>query len=88
MSTQTEERTSTLERIEIDPSLKLSEPGDHDRFAHYIRKTEWVEAYMGDVATALCGKRWIPSASPEKFPVCPTCKDIYDGLNPGPDGSE
>jgi hypothetical protein len=23
---------------------------------------------------------WTPGRDPEKFPVCPTCKEIYDGL--------
>lgn len=88
MSTSTQEQISTLERIEIDLAAKPSEPGDHDKFSHYIRKTQWEEAYGGEVATAICGKRWVPSSDPKRHPVCPTCKDIYEGLNPGPDGSE
>jgi hypothetical protein len=30
--------------------------------------------------TALCGKVWVPGRDPQKFPVCPTCKEIYEGL--------
>jgi hypothetical protein len=34
----------------------------------------------------LCGKVWVPSRDPQKFPVCPECKEIWAGLNPGDDG--
>lgn len=61
---------------------KLSnENGDHERFAHYVRKEKIVEsAVTGKSVRALCGKKWIPSRDPEKFPICPTCKSIYEGL--------
>jgi hypothetical protein len=36
---------------------------------------------------ALCGKVWVPGRDPKKFPVCPECKEIYEGLRPGKDGS-
>jgi hypothetical protein len=29
---------------------------------------------------ALCGKLWTPGRDPEKFPVCPTCREIYEKL--------
>jgi hypothetical protein len=29
---------------------------------------------------ALCGKVWIPFRNPEKYPVCPACKEIYGEL--------
>jgi hypothetical protein len=62
------------------------EPGDHERFAHYVRKEKIVEsAVSGKPVTALCGKRWIPSRDPNKFPICPTCKEIHAGLRKGPD---
>ena len=35
---------------------------------------------------ALCGKMWVPGRDPQKFPVCPQCKEIYEGLAPGNDG--
>ncbi len=54
--------------------------GDHERFAHYVRKADIVKsAVTGEPVTALCGKRWIPSRDPERFPVCPTCKEILAG---------
>jgi hypothetical protein len=52
--------------------------GDHDRFAHYVTKEDAMKAYVeGSKVTALCGKKWIPSRDPEKFPTCPTCKELY-----------
>ncbi len=55
--------------------------GGHDRFAHYVKKEKIVEsAVTGKAVRALCGKKWIPSRDPEKYPVCPVCKEIYDGL--------
>jgi hypothetical protein len=55
--------------------------GDHERFSHYVKKDRIVEsAVMGSAVVALCGKVWIPARDPEKFPVCPDCKKIYEML--------
>ena len=60
---------------------ELLEDGDHERYSHYVKKDKIVEsAVMGNAVVALCGKVWIPNRSPEKFPVCPTCKEIYEKL--------
>ena len=68
------------------PDLQ-EDDGGHDRFAHYVKKEKVVEsAVTGKAVRALCGKRWIPSRDPEKYPICPVCKEIYDGLsNKSPD---
>jgi hypothetical protein len=42
---------------------------------------------MGTPVIALCGKVWVPSRAPEKYPVCPECKEIWEQLNPGDDQS-
>jgi hypothetical protein len=39
-------------------------------------------AMTGEPVVALCGKVWTPGRDPKKFPVCPDCKAIYDGLMP------
>ena len=76
--------TSVLEREE---QLQDIEPGDHERFAHYVRKEKIMEsALSGNPVIALCGKVWIPGRDPQKFPVCPTCQEIYDGLREPQDG--
>ena len=64
------------------------EPGDHDRFAHYVRKEKIVEsAVTGKPVIALCGKVWTPTRDPKKFPICPECKRIYESLPTDRDNS-
>jgi len=64
----------------------LEDDGGHDRFAHYVRKEKITEsAVTGKAVRALCGKKWIPSRDPEKYPICPTCKEIHAGLKPAPE---
>ncbi len=77
--------------IETDSDL-LTRPdpeeddGGHDRFAHYVEKDKIVEsAVTGKSVRALCGKKWIPSRDPEKYPICQTCKEIHAGLKKGPE---
>ena len=41
---------------------------------------------MGTPVVALCGKVWVPSRAPEKFPVCPECQEIWESLKPGGKG--
>ena len=55
--------------------------GDHERFSHYVKKDRIVEsAVLGSAVVALCGKVWVPTRDPEKFPVCPDCKRVYEKL--------
>ena len=64
-----------------------TDEGDHERFSHYAPKDKVTEAMvMGTPVTALCGKTWVPTRSPEKYPVCPECKEIWDSMNPGKSG--
>jgi Protein of unknown function (DUF3039) len=75
--------TGVLERELVEQPV---EPGDHERFAHYVRKEKILEsALSGEPVIALCGKVWVPGRDPSKFPVCPTCKEIYESLRPGDD---
>ena len=37
----------------------------------------------GTPVVALCGKVWVPSRAPEKFPVCPECKEVWESMKPG-----
>ena len=46
--------------------------------SHYVRKEKILEsALTGEPVRALCGKMWVPGRDPQKFPVCPQCKEIY-----------
>jgi hypothetical protein len=72
--------TGLLEREHVEQPV---EPGDHERFAHYVNKNKVMEsALTGEPVIALCGKVWVPNRDPKKVPVCPTCKEIYEGLRP------
>ena len=63
--------------------LRLDE-GDHERFSHYVDKAKLTEAMvMGTPVIALCGKVWVPSRNPDRYPVCPECKEIWASLSPG-----
>jgi len=79
--------THTGVLVEERPETRVDE-GDHERFAHYVKKDKIVEsAVTGTPVIALCGKVWVPGRDPGKFPVCPDCKRIYEGM-PDPGGSD
>ena len=66
------------ERTDERTDYRLEE-GDHERFSHYADKDKIMEAMVnGTPVRALCGKVWVPSRDPKKFPVCPECKEIYE----------
>ena len=66
--------TITEERVEVS-----TDNGDHERFSHYAQKEKITEAMvLGTPVTALCGKVWVPSRDPSRFPICPTCKEIFE----------
>lgn len=76
MGTLIEEETIT---VPVD-----TERGDHDRFAHYFTKDDIVRAHFdGAIITALCGKQDRPLRSPEKYPVCPECKETFASIPKG-----
>ena len=53
----------------------------HEKFAHIVKRNELTDAMvLGKEITALCGKKWIPSRDPEKFPVCPDCRDRLSSM--------
>lgn len=73
--------TETLQ--DTKPATYVGEPGDEDLFSHYAKKEDIDKAILeGTPCTALCGKTWIPTRDPEKFPVCPECKEILDAAFP------
>ncbi|UNX54138.1 DUF3039 domain-containing protein [Georgenia sp. TF02-10] len=75
--------TSVLEREEV---REQTSPGDDERYAHYVRKDKIAaSAVTGQPVIALCGKVWTPGRDPKKYPVCPTCKAIFEGMKPGGD---
>jgi hypothetical protein len=81
VTTGPESKTDTI--VEESTDYRLDE-GDHERFSHYVPKDKLMEAMVeGTPVRALCGKLWVPSRDPKRFPVCPDCKRIYDeGFDP------
>lgn len=77
--------TITEERIDEDTRPVTGDgDGDHDRFAHIVRKDDQMRGYVfGETVTALCGKKWVPSRDPSRYPVCPTCKEMVALLRGG-----
>ncbi len=75
--------TAILDR-ELEKLLneeQTEDPGDHDKFSHYVRKEKILEsAVTGKPVRALCGKKWLPNSNPDRFPVCPNCKAVYDKM--------
>ena len=66
----------TIQEAGVD--VRLNE-GDHDRFAHYAKKDAIARAYVtGEAIVALCGKKWVPTRDPSRYPICPTCKELKE----------
>jgi hypothetical protein len=82
--------TGTLLEQEVEATPRTSYgDGDHERFAHYVRKEKILEsALSGDPVIALCGKIWVPGRDPSRFPVCPECREILRQLPPGDDDDD
>jgi hypothetical protein len=83
MAEQTGDGTTDVLDRELEELLRNEQvdEGDHDRYSHYVKKDKILSsALSGKPVIALCGKVWVPGRDPEKFPVCPTCKDIYEKL--------
>ena len=77
--------TDVLEDTRVDRRLDQGD-GDHERFSHYVPKDKLMDAMVnGTPVIALCGKVWVPSRDPERFPVCPECKEIWESLRKGDD---
>jgi Protein of unknown function (DUF3039) len=85
VSTEVIPGTDIRQDADVRPDLSFGD-GDHERFAHYVEKDKIVDsAVTGTPVVALCGKVWVPSRDPKKFPVCPDCQRIYEGLPEGDD---
>jgi hypothetical protein len=83
VSTQFSPGTQTVEDTRTKPT---TDDGDHERFSHYVPKDKLTEAMVnGTPVIALCGKVWVPSRDPKKYPVCPQCKEIWAKMRPGKD---
>ncbi len=86
MTTELSPGTSTVE--ETRPLPSRGDDGDHERFSHYVPKSTLMQAMVeGTPVRALCGKLWVPSRDPQRFPVCPECRERWESLGGG-DGDD
>lgn len=75
----------------VRPEAALDE-GDHERMTHIVLEgfrrrrgkflplgTNIVESMVtGTPVRALCGKVWVPNRDPNRYPLCPTCREIAE----------
>jgi Protein of unknown function (DUF3039) len=81
---------TSVSPVRSEPTLD----GDHERMAHIVlegwkpEEGDFVSAgpsvveglVNGTAVKALCGKVWVPSRDPKKYPLCPTCKEVAESL--------
>jgi hypothetical protein len=86
--------TSKIETEQIVSSSSLVDDEDHERFTHIVlegytpKDGEFValdNSVVGAMINAtpvmaLCGKVWVPGRDPQKYPICPTCKEIAQSM--------
>lgn len=73
--TETDVRPGTSEALETD----LEEDTDDNRMSHYVKRDDVLRSAVDGVpATALCGKKWFPGRDPQKYPLCPVCKELVE----------
>jgi hypothetical protein len=66
-----------MSSTETTPVVSDADTGEDDRYAHYARKDEITRAAIeGGTITALCGFQFSPVRDPQRFPVCPRCKEL------------
>lgn len=67
--------------IQEENKVKDDDADDHERMSHYVNKEDIVRAAtVGAAVYAICGKKWKPSKNPENYPICGTCKEIYQKM--------
>jgi hypothetical protein len=72
--------TTTIEEEKV--TNPVTDDGNHDRFSHYARKADITRATVeGTPVVAICGKVWVPSRDPSKYPICKTCVEIKSSLD-------
>lgn len=68
--------------------------GDHERFTHIVLEgytpddgefvpinNSVVEGMINATPVrALCGKVWVPGRDPQRYPVCPTCREVAEAM--------
>lgn len=61
-----------------EDTITVTTDGDHDKHAHYFRKTDLDRALLeGVTIRALCGKKDRPLSGIDGRQVCPECDAIF-----------
>jgi len=70
------------QQVHTGQSPVTTDSGEHERLAHIVVPASAVTEAMitGRPCTALCGKTWVPSRDPKRYPVCPTCKELVESV--------
>jgi hypothetical protein len=70
-----------MSNLNLLESPELVDSDQEKKFSHYAEKNSVTEGYvLGTPVLAICGKVFVPSRDPERFPICPICKEIVDAL--------
>ena len=91
MSSTETTATPTISPAHTEPVI---DEGDHERMSHIVmegytpKKGDYVATgpsvvegiVNGTAVQALCGKVWVPGRDPKRYPLCPTCKEIAEGM--------
>ncbi|MFC4336405.1 DUF3039 domain-containing protein [Salininema proteolyticum] len=73
--------STTLDEQTESKSEYRYDEGDEERFSHYVPREKLMQAMLDGIPVkALCGKMWVPTRDPERFPICPTCKEIFEQM--------
>jgi hypothetical protein len=74
--------------VQQRPDPITDDTDDEGRLSHIGRAAEVSRAYVtGEPITALCGKRFVPTRDPERYPVCPRCASILAQIKRGRGGA-
>jgi hypothetical protein len=85
--------TQRQTEVLVETSTRVDE-GDHDRFTHIVLEgftpkdgefvaleNSVVEGMLNATPVrALCGKVWVPGRDPQRYPICPTCREIATAM--------
>ncbi|ASU79511.1 DUF3039 domain-containing protein [Actinopolyspora erythraea] len=79
--------TTTLPETDTRPENTEQTSDDRPEVFHYVQKDKIAEsAVMGSHVVALCGAVFpVTKSAKPGSPVCPECKEIFEGLPPGGD---
>jgi hypothetical protein len=82
--------TQTQVLPETRPEGTDTSDDDAPKMFHYVRKQKIAEsAVLGTFVVALCGEVFpVTKSAKPGSPVCPKCKEIYEGLAPGGDDKD